>query len=271
MRGIAAPKVYRSFEEFERDELRKLDGLHVSIDDMLDEMFADELDFERPTAPKSNRGRSTTTRSARTRFDLAHNKRHVSASARRQADHADCLFCDAVAYVVRNALTLHSPTPYVRKTRRLPSVAAKETDPMTKMKGGPADSRRSRRGSGAALDPAAPELGAVPRLDHPDRRRPAQERAPRRGGDLEGAAGHRHPHAARRAHRGSDRRRHVLGRLRRAHPQGHQARQGQLLASSCRASRASASPSISSRSRSSSRACRRSRIRPRPTSSSRRW
>ena len=53
MRGYAAPKVYRSFEEFERDELRKLDGLHVSIDDMLDEMFADELDFE-PGA-KNNR------------------------------------------------------------------------------------------------------------------------------------------------------------------------------------------------------------------------
>jgi hypothetical protein len=46
MRGNALPKVYRSFEEFERDELRKLDGVHVSIDDMLDEMFADELDFE---------------------------------------------------------------------------------------------------------------------------------------------------------------------------------------------------------------------------------
>jgi len=46
MRGYAAPKVYRSFEEFERDELRKLDGLHVSIDEMLDEMFADELDFD---------------------------------------------------------------------------------------------------------------------------------------------------------------------------------------------------------------------------------
>jgi hypothetical protein len=40
------PRVYRSFEEFERDELRKLDGLHMSIDDMLDEMFSDELDFE---------------------------------------------------------------------------------------------------------------------------------------------------------------------------------------------------------------------------------
>ena len=54
MRGFAAPKVYRSFEEFERDELRKLDGLHTSIDDMLDEMFADELDFE-ANGSKSNR------------------------------------------------------------------------------------------------------------------------------------------------------------------------------------------------------------------------
>ena len=54
MRGYAVPKVYRSFEEFERDELRKLDGLHTSIDDMLDEMFADELDFE-ATGNKSNR------------------------------------------------------------------------------------------------------------------------------------------------------------------------------------------------------------------------
>jgi hypothetical protein len=53
MRGYAVPKVYRSFEEFERDELRKLDGLHVSIDDMLDEMFADELDFE-PSTSKRN-------------------------------------------------------------------------------------------------------------------------------------------------------------------------------------------------------------------------
>ena len=46
MRSNAIPKVYRSFEEFERDELRKLDGLHMSIDEMLDDMFADELDFE---------------------------------------------------------------------------------------------------------------------------------------------------------------------------------------------------------------------------------
>ncbi len=53
MRGNALPKVYRSFEEFERDELRKLDTLHMSIDDMLDDMFADELDFE----PAGRKGR----------------------------------------------------------------------------------------------------------------------------------------------------------------------------------------------------------------------
>ena len=45
MRSQAFPKVYRSFEEFERDELRKLDLLHVSIDEMLDDMFG-ELDFD---------------------------------------------------------------------------------------------------------------------------------------------------------------------------------------------------------------------------------
>ncbi len=54
MRGNALPKVYRSFEEFERDELRKLDGLHVSIDDMLDEMFGEELDFEPDARGKRN-------------------------------------------------------------------------------------------------------------------------------------------------------------------------------------------------------------------------
>jgi hypothetical protein len=56
MRGNALPKVYRSFEEFERDELRKLDGVHLTIDDMLDEMFADELDFDaRPSSDRRAR------------------------------------------------------------------------------------------------------------------------------------------------------------------------------------------------------------------------
>ena len=44
MRSNAMPKVYHSFEEFERDELYRLDTMamsELSIDDMLDDMFGD--------------------------------------------------------------------------------------------------------------------------------------------------------------------------------------------------------------------------------------
>jgi len=50
----AFPRVYRSFEEFEREELHKLD-LSASIDDMLGEMFAEELDFDEDSVKKSKR------------------------------------------------------------------------------------------------------------------------------------------------------------------------------------------------------------------------
>ena len=53
----AFPKVYRSFEEFEREELQKLDRLYLSVNDMLDEMFADELDFEEDEDKPKRRGR----------------------------------------------------------------------------------------------------------------------------------------------------------------------------------------------------------------------
>jgi hypothetical protein len=39
-------RIYRTFEEFEREELRRPDRLSLAIDDVLGEMFADELDFE---------------------------------------------------------------------------------------------------------------------------------------------------------------------------------------------------------------------------------
>ena len=46
-------KIYRTFEEFEREELRR-DCHAGSVDEILDEMFAGEIDFEpgasRPTA-----------------------------------------------------------------------------------------------------------------------------------------------------------------------------------------------------------------------------
>ncbi len=48
------PRVYRSFEEFEREELHKLD-VSASIDDMLGEMFAEELEFDEDTVRKSRR------------------------------------------------------------------------------------------------------------------------------------------------------------------------------------------------------------------------
>jgi len=50
-------KMYRTFEEFEREELRR-DSYFESVDDVLDEMFAGELDFE----PDPRRRRAETTR-----------------------------------------------------------------------------------------------------------------------------------------------------------------------------------------------------------------
>ena len=43
------PKVYRSFEDFEREELRRSGSFHANIDEMLDEMFGEELDFDVPS------------------------------------------------------------------------------------------------------------------------------------------------------------------------------------------------------------------------------
>ncbi len=48
------PRVYKSFEEFEREELHRLD-MSVVMDDMLDEMFAEELDFGDGSGAKSRR------------------------------------------------------------------------------------------------------------------------------------------------------------------------------------------------------------------------
>jgi hypothetical protein len=48
------PRVYRSFEEFEREELNRLD-MSSAMGDMLDEMFAEELDFDEATVKKSRR------------------------------------------------------------------------------------------------------------------------------------------------------------------------------------------------------------------------
>jgi hypothetical protein len=52
----SSPRIYGSYAEFERDELRKLDSLHTSVSDMVEERFAEELDFGGGEAPRK-RGR----------------------------------------------------------------------------------------------------------------------------------------------------------------------------------------------------------------------
>ncbi len=39
-------RIYRTFEEFEREELRRADGLSVYVDEMLGQMFLEDLEFE---------------------------------------------------------------------------------------------------------------------------------------------------------------------------------------------------------------------------------
>ncbi len=54
---MAFMRVYRSYEEFERDELRQLDGLSSYVDDMLDQMFAEEVDGDGDSDAGGSRGR----------------------------------------------------------------------------------------------------------------------------------------------------------------------------------------------------------------------
>ena len=39
-------KTYRTFEEFEREELRRMDTVGNSVDEMIDTIFGEELDLE---------------------------------------------------------------------------------------------------------------------------------------------------------------------------------------------------------------------------------
>jgi hypothetical protein len=50
------PRIYTSFAEFEREELRRLDSMHTSVDDLVEERFAEDLDFAPSDAPRK-RGR----------------------------------------------------------------------------------------------------------------------------------------------------------------------------------------------------------------------
>jgi hypothetical protein len=52
-------KIYRTFEEFEREELRR--EVHAgSVDEMLDDMFAGDLDFDSGRGGRSRKGSAGT-------------------------------------------------------------------------------------------------------------------------------------------------------------------------------------------------------------------
>jgi len=46
-------RIYRTFEEFEREELRRADG-SSGMDDVLGEMFAQDLDFESKSSHRAS-------------------------------------------------------------------------------------------------------------------------------------------------------------------------------------------------------------------------
>jgi len=62
---MAFMRVYRSYEEFERDELRQLDGLSNYVDDMLDQMFAEEVGDDDDSDAGSRKGRGGKRRKAK--------------------------------------------------------------------------------------------------------------------------------------------------------------------------------------------------------------
>jgi hypothetical protein len=53
----AFPRVYNSFAEFEREELRKLEAVHVSVDDLMEERFGADLESDSSTGGEAPRKR----------------------------------------------------------------------------------------------------------------------------------------------------------------------------------------------------------------------
>jgi len=51
------PRIYNSFAEFERDELRKLESVHTSMDDLLEERFSEDMDLGSSGDAPRKRGR----------------------------------------------------------------------------------------------------------------------------------------------------------------------------------------------------------------------
>jgi hypothetical protein len=55
--SAAFPRIYGSFAEFEREELRKLESLRTTVDDMLEEHFNEDADLFDDAEERSRRRR----------------------------------------------------------------------------------------------------------------------------------------------------------------------------------------------------------------------
>jgi hypothetical protein len=47
-------RIYRTFEEFEREELRRMDAVGSPVDDMMESIFGEELNFEAPAGRRKS-------------------------------------------------------------------------------------------------------------------------------------------------------------------------------------------------------------------------
>ena len=52
---MAMPKQYRTIEEFEREELRRMDAVGNTVDEMIDTIFGEELDLDCISAGRGSR------------------------------------------------------------------------------------------------------------------------------------------------------------------------------------------------------------------------
>ncbi len=55
MRDHNDEPMYRTFEEFEREELRRADSIASTVEDLLDTMLSEELDFDATAARQPRR------------------------------------------------------------------------------------------------------------------------------------------------------------------------------------------------------------------------
>jgi hypothetical protein len=47
--------MFRTFEEFEREEMRRADSIGAAVDELFDELLVDDLNFDASSAPNTAR------------------------------------------------------------------------------------------------------------------------------------------------------------------------------------------------------------------------